>query len=188
MKSFILFLIILIIACWTFPHSDFMKKTRSGVKQEAFEPLNSSSLPPILKTYFANNHVKFEIYKIPNHVRDLLTLNSDFSSVYRNKSKISIIITEPKDKNSNFDLLHSTVKKSLSDYPNKFNLIYRYESNNIDYANPYDTDSARDLMEICKSFCLIDPQRETVLTFKKLTATEVESVEAIFQQYSEIVK
>ncbi len=188
MKSFIAFLIVLIIACWTLPHLDFMKKTRSGVKQESFVSLDSSSLPPILKTYFADKHVKFEIYKIPNHVRDLLTLNSDFSSVYQNKSKISVIITEPKEKNSNFDLLHSNVKKSLADYPNKFNLIYRYENNNISYANPYDTDAANDLQEICKSFCLIDPQRETLLTFKKLTATEVESVEVIFQQYSEVEK
>lgn len=188
MKSFITFLIILIIACWTFPHFDFMQKTRSGEKQESFEPLTAAYLPPILKTYFANNHVSFELYKIPNHIKDLLTLNSDFSSVFRNKSKMSIIIIEPKNENQNFKLLQGKLKTSVASYSNTFNIIYIYENKEISYPNPYDVRATKDLMEYCHYFCVIDPQRETLLTFKKLTATEVDSVEPILQQYSYLVK
>ena len=184
MKSFIAFLVLLIIACYAFPHFDFMQKTRTGEKQESFEPLTSSSLPPILKTYFVNNHVSFELYTIPNHVKDLLTLNADFSSVFRNKSKISILIIEPKNENTNFKLLHEKLKTSITSYSNKFNMIYMYENKEISY----DVRATKDLMEYCHYFCVIDPQRETLLTFKKLTATEANSIEPILQQYSYLIK
>lgn len=188
MKSFIAFLVLLIIACYAFPHFDFMRKTRTGEKQESFEPLTSSSLPPILKTYFVNNHVSFELYTIPNHVKDLLTLNADFSSVFRNKSKISILMIEPKNENPNFKLLHEKLKTSITSYSNKFDMIYMYENKEISYPNPYDVRATKDLMEYCHYFCVIDPQRETLLTFKKLTATEANSIEPILQQYSYLIK
>lgn len=187
MKSFILLIVVLIIFCCVFPHFDFMKKTRTGVVKESFESLNSSSLPPILKTYFINNNIRFELYTIPNHVKDLFTFNSDFSSVYRNKSKYSIILVEPQIENLNFKLLCNKIKDLSSSYPHKYNLIYKYEGS-VSYPNPYDTQAVKDLMEHCKYFCLIDPQNETLFTFRNLTATEVESVEAILQQYADIIK
>lgn len=187
MKSFILLLVVLIITFCTFPHLDFMKKTRTGAAQENFEPLNASSLPPILETYLRDNNINFELYTIPNHVKDLFALNSDFSSINKNKSKYSIILVQPRTENSNFKFLYDKLKDISSSYPNKFNIIHRYEGK-ISYPNSYDNQAAKDLMEHCNYFCLIDPQKETIFTFKKLTATEVESIEAILQQYSDITK
>lgn len=191
MKQFVVFLVILIIAGWTIPNLDFMKKTRTGAKQESYKSLTSSNLPEIAAAYIAENNIKIKMYELPNYIKDLFKYNGNFSSIYRSKPKYTIILIAPEvsSKDSiNFTSLRDKLESEVKNYPDSFNIIYILEDKNIHYTSPYDTEAVKSLMDHCNQFCLIDPKKNTLFTFKKISMTEINTLPVIIQQYAMLLK
>ena len=192
MKHFVVLLVVFVIACFAFPRFDFMKKTRHGEHQEDFKPLISKVLPYTLSNYILRNNVKFELAEYPNHVKDLFKYNTDFSIVYRSKPKYTLILIEPSDRLSlegqSFIMFEDRLTKQLKYYPQDFNIIYRRQDTYIDYSNPYDKTSAEILLKYCRNFCLIDPSRNSIFVFKRLSNTEIEAVPVLLQEYHNLLK
>ena len=176
MKDFIILFIAIVCLTFAFQKSNIFSTTRYGKRQESFKSLNASILPPVLAGYLAERHAKYELYLIPNYMTDFLSLNKDFKSVYNEKPKYSIILFAPTNDNA-------------SEYNSQsFNVLYFYENNNTIYENSYDNIAYKDLLEYCNHFCVIDPSRNTLLSFKRLGTSEMDSLSAILQQYSFMLK
>lgn len=192
MKDFIILFIAIVCLTFAFQKSNIFSTTRYGKRQESFKSLNASILPPVLAGYLAERHAKYELYLIPNYMRDFLSLNEDFKSVYNEKPKYSIILFAPTNDNASeynsFKLFYNTLKKELNNYSQSFNVLYFYENNNTIYENSYDNIAYKDLLEYCNHFCVIDPSRNTLLSFKRLGTSEMDSLSALLQQYSFMLK
>lgn len=192
MKHFLVFLVIFIIACFTLPNLDFSRKTRHGQVQENFKPLTSNVLPYVLANYLSKNFVKFEIAGIPNYVKDLFSYNKDFSIVYKTKPKYTLLLVEPVFEHSiesqNFKNFEDKLKQELKYYQGEYNIIYRQANAPVDYADPYDNIAVKDLLEVCRNFCLIDPSKNTIFVLKRLSKTEADVLPVLFQEYHGLLK
>ena len=73
-------------------------------------------------------------------------------------------------------------------YQDSFNLVIYGDNLPADYHLKYDKDAYNELIKYCGAFCLIDPSKDTIFVFNKITNTEKESLEILFQQYSFLLK
>lgn len=184
MKNFILLILSVILMLVCIMHFDLMATTRTGERLESFKSLDGSYLPPTLRTYLSNNHIRFELWTIPNYVKEFLATNKDYSIVYDSKPKYTILIYSSKIESSS-NIYHKTITDAIEPYAKYYNLIFQYKtSDKIVYNSPYDNRAVKELMEYCKSFCLIDPNRDTLFVFKNLKNTESDAIIALIQQYA----
>lgn len=187
MRHFILFVIIVLIGLFCLKDVHFFSKTNSGESFEYFKTETSVVLPPILANYLREAHVRYSVYKIPNYVEDFLTHNKDFSLVYKSAPKYSIIIFKPRDyvkENAPaFSPFYAKVQKSIKYYSKTFNLIVIEETVTPELLLHNDRVAYKDLKEYCGSFCVIDPTEWTMFVFNKITRSEVEAIDVLFQQY-----
>lgn len=192
MKHFIIFIIILIIAIISLQNSYMFSKTRTGESYGYFKTVTSQTIPPILANYLRESGVRYAVYQIPNFVKDFLERNKDFSIVYKSKPKFSVLIFSPEEKVkenvSNFSSFYTKIKEQVNSYPNSFNLVVYGDNLPADYRFRYDKDAYKELIKYCGAFCLVDPSRDMMFVFNKITNTEKESLEILFQQYSFLLK
>ncbi len=192
MKHFLVFIIILIIAIISLQNSYMFSKTRKGEPYGYFKTVTSQYIPPILANNLRETGVRYSVYQIPNFVKDFLVNNKDFNAVYNSKSKFSVLIFSPekkvKENVSNFQAFYTKVKEQVNMYPDSFNLIVYGDNLPADYRLKYDKDAYNELLKYCGAFCLIDPARDMMFVFNKITNTEKESLEILFQQYSFMMK
>ncbi len=192
MKHFVLFLVIFIIAIFSLQDLYMFSKTRTGQHYEYFKTITSQSIPPILANYLKNNNVRYSVYIMPNYVKDFLNHNKDFSVVYKSKPKFSVLIFSPdkkvKESSLNFMSFYSKVREQVNMYSDSFNLIVYGDNLKADYRLKYDKDAYKELLKYCGAFCLIDPSRDTIFVFNKISNSEKEALEALFQQYNFLVK
>ncbi len=193
MKSFIIFLFSLFIFVVYISHENIFSKTRSGEKQEAFVSISSEKLPPILKNYLATYSIRYKFYLMPNYIKEFLSENSDYSSVYNVKPNFTVLVFAPdKDKDKNYTGFSNFYLKLLSEskhYGNNFHILYKDKELTEDlYKDPYDKVAFKDLQNYCGYFCLIDPSNDTLFTFKNITDSETRALEVLFQQYSFLLK
>ena len=192
MKHFIVFIIALVIALISMQNSYMFSKTRTGESYEYFKTVTSQYIPSILANFLKESGVRYSVYKIPNFIKDFLMKNNDFSIVYASKPKFSVLIFSPernvKENISNFQSFYSKVKEQVNMYPESFNLVVYGENLASNYRLKYDKDAYNELIKYCGAFCLIDPSRDTMFVFTKITNTEKEALEVLFQQYSFINK
>ena len=192
MKHFIVFIIVLIIAVISLQNSYMFSKTGTGEPYGYFKTVTSQTIPPILANYLRNSGVRYSVYQIPNLVKDFLGRNKDFSIVYKSKPKFSVLIFSPekkvKENVSNFSSFYTKVKQQVNSYPDSFNLVVYGDNLSADYRLRYDKDAYKELIKYCGAFCLVDPSKDTMFVFNKITNTETESLEILFQQYSFLLK
>lgn len=192
MKHLVILIIILVFAIFSLQDLHMFSKTRTGQRYEYFKTVTSQTIPPILANYLRNNGVRYSVYVIPNYVRDFLKHNKDFSVVYNSKPKFSVLIFSPENKvkenASNFEMFYSKVREQINMYSHSFNLIVYGDNLPADYRLKYDKDAYKELLKYCGAFCLVDPSRDTIFVFNKISNTENEALEALFQQYSFLVK
>ncbi len=167
-------------------------KTRAGESYGYFKTVTSQYLPPILANNLRETGVRYSVYQIPNFVKDFLVNNKDFNTVYNSKPKFSVLIFSPekkvKENISNFQSFYKKVKEQVNMYQDSFNLVIYGDNLPADYRLKYDKDAYNELIKYCGAFCLIDPSKDTIFVFNKITNTEKESLEILFQQYSFLLK
>ncbi len=188
MQNLIIFLVIFIIFLFSFSNSHMMQKTRDGKKLENFETVNSQLIPQILANYLRNHSISYSVYKIPNYVRDLFKYHKNFSIIYSEHKKYSIILFVPSDKLSNdyaaFKPFYDKISEKVKEYPKTFNLISFNYDEKSDYKYSYDKLAYTDLQQYCDKFCFIDPTTNLMFTFNKISNSEVEALDVLFQQYA----
>lgn len=193
MKSFIIFLFSLFIFVVYISYENIFSKTRSGEKQEAFISLSSEKLPPILKNYLSTHSIRYNFYVMPNYIKDFLSENLDYSSVYKVKPKFTVLVFAP-DKNNDknyagFSNFYFKVLSESKHYGDKFTILYKDKELISDlYKDPYDKVAFKELQHYCGYFCLINPSNDTLFTFKNITDSETRAVDVLFQQYSFLLK
>lgn len=193
MKNLVVLLFAIIALIFSLQSFNLFKTTRTGDIQQSYTTLTSIDLPPIFASYLSSRNIRFELYKIPNYIKDFLSMNSEFSIVYRSKPKYTVIIFAPINESDkdyiSFQLFYEKLKKTIHNYPKNFNIIFRYENyDDVIYKNTYDNAAFKDLMQHCKHFCFIDPSKDTMFVFKKLTMSEINALEALFQQYDSLLE
>lgn len=193
MKNLVVLLFAIIALIFSLQSFNLFKTTRTGNMQQSYTTLTSKALPPIFASYLSSRNIRFELYKIPNYIKDFLSMNSEFSIVYRSKPKYTIIVFAPINESDKdyiaFQLFYEKLKKTIHNYPKNFNIIFRYENyDDVIYKNTYDNAAFKDLMLHCKRFCFIDPSNDTMFVFKKLTMSEANALEALFQQYDSLLE
>lgn len=173
----------MLICIW---HFDLFASTRQGEHLESFKSIDGSYLPSSLVSYLANNHIKFELWIIPNYIKEFLSTNKDYSVVYNSKPKYTILIYSSQNETStDNDFLYNTIANAIVPYAKYYNLIFQYKTNDKTvYKSPYDNRAVKDLMEYCRNFCLIDPNKDTLFVFKKLSNTETDAITALIQHYT----
>ncbi|MGN0030420.1 MAG: hypothetical protein ACI37Q_00520 [Candidatus Gastranaerophilaceae bacterium] len=190
MQGFILFLVLTIVFVVCFSQSQINQKTRTGQKMESMTTLTSQYLSPILSNYLREHYIKYALYKLPNYIIDLLKFNNNFSAAYSAQDKYLIIIFMPADKLSqeylSFKPFYDKIYTLVKEYDKKFQLItFEYDKTN-EFAQTYDKTAYKDLKKYCDKFCLINPSANTMFVFNKITNTEVEALDVVFQQYNNI--
>lgn len=185
MKNFITFLILICVFLSYLSYKNILSKTRSGERQEPFKSLTSQNLPPILANYLADRNIRYSLYKIPNNV--------DYSSVYKVSPKYTIILFAPVEKTDSayagFSVFYPKLLSEAKLYNNNFNILYNNRLSYDDlYNDPYDKVAFEQFRKHCNYFCLIDPSKDTLFTFKNITISETEALEVLFQQYSFLMK
>lgn len=187
MKSFIVFLISLVILIFAVQNMQVFQKTRDGKPFESYKTVSGDTLPPILTRYLANEGVRYSVYTIPNYVDDLFIHNLEYESIYKSKPKFSIILISPDSqikKDSSIRSFYDKVYEMTKKYENDFNLLVLNHEANKKYILSFDNQGYKGLKEHCAQFCIIDPARKTMFTFNRISITETEALEAVFQQYS----
>ena len=84
-------------------------------------------------------------------------------------------------------LFDEKIDSVLKRYKGNFNILV-FDEESKSYPFQYDKDAYRDLRVYCKHFCLVDPSRKTIFIFKRISNTEIEALEAVFQQYDRLLK
>ncbi len=190
MKSFIVFLLSLIVLIITIQNMQIFQKTRDGARFENYSTLSSDSLPPILAGYLANEGARYGLYKIPNYVKDLLVNNIEYEIIYKTKPKFSIILISPEaviSKEPSAKAFYDALYESAKKYENDFNLMVLNHEPDKKYILKFDNQGYKGLKEHCLEFCIIDPSRDTMFAFSRLSLTETNAIEAVLQQYSQLL-
>lgn len=187
MKELIVFIISVIILVFSVKDLPMFSTTRSGERFEYFDTIPSSDMPEVLRNYLKNENIVYHLYKIPNYVEDLLVYNNDFSIVYKSKPKYTIIVFSP-EKNlsenyASFKLFYEKLQKLSNEYSSSFNLITKNESDKVRYPMKYERQAYSELRNKCGGFCLINPSNNTIFVFKRITISEKDALDAVFQQY-----
>ncbi len=193
MRSFIAFIIILVAFFVSLQSTDFFAKTRDGHRYEYFNTVDAKNIPPIMAGYLRRLNIKYFIYKTPNYVKDLFLYNSEFRSIETSKPKCTVIVFPPSKEDkinsgSSFDYFYEKLTKLFQLYPNCFNKIIFTDSVERDYPMKYDNDALKSLKERCGSFCLVDPNRDTIFVFRRTTVTEGDALDVVFQEYNRLLK
>ena len=187
MKHFMVFLIVILLGLFCLRNSHFFSFTIRGERYEYFQTEDSSTLPQILATYLFNSNIRYSVYNIPNYVEDFLIYNKDFSYVYNTSPKCTVMIFKPKDnidKNEPaFRAFYDRVKSLVNEYPNSFNLTILEDTDTHKFVLREDKIAYKDLKEYCGKFCIINPQEGTMFVFAKISNTEKEALDVLFQQY-----
>ena len=179
MKSLVVFFISL-------QHMHVFMKTRNGIRFENFQTESSENLSPILTNYLNNAHVTYHLYKMPNYVVDFLKYNNEFSTIYKNKQKATMIIfSQDRKSESSATGFYYNAENLYKKYNTSYNLIVRNEVSSPDYIQYYDKVAYKDLREYCSGLCILNPSNDTMFTFKRITNSESEALEAVFQQYKQ---
>ena len=183
MKNFIVFVILLIAFLISLPKMHYFMKTRNGVRFENFQSESALNLSPILRNYLDNAHITYYLYKLPNYVIDFLKYDKEFSTIYKNTKKATIIIfSQDRKQETSATGLYSNAQNLQKKYAAVYNLIIRDEILPPKYIQEYDNIAYKDFREYCSGFCILNPSNNTMFTFKRITNTETEALEAIFQQ------
>lgn len=187
MKSFIVFLVSLIILLIAVQNMQMFQQTRDGKRFENYSDVPAATLPPILVKYLANEGARYAVYKIPNYVKDLLLYNDEYITVYKSKPKFSIILISPElfiEKQPSYKSFYDKVYELAKMYENDFNLLVLNLNKDKKYTLKFDEQGYKGLQEHCADFCIIDPSRDTMFSFNRISITETNALEAVFQQYS----
>lgn len=190
MKSFIVFLISIIVFIIAIQNMQIFQKTRDGVRFENYSTLSADSLPPILAGYLSNEGVRYTVYKIPNYVKDLLVHNIEYECVYKNKPKFTVLLISPDifiNKQPSYRAFYDKVYEMSKKYEEDFNLLLLNHDEKKKYILKFDEQGYKGLKEHCADFCIIDPSRDTMFTFSKVSITETNALEAVFQHYSALL-
>lgn len=166
------------------------QKTRDGVRFENYSTLSADSLPPILAGYLSNEGVRYTVYKIPNYVKDLLVHNIEYECVYKNKPKFTVLLISPDifiNKQPSYRAFYDKVYEMSKKYEEDFNLLLLNHDEKKKYILKFDEQGYKGLKEHCADFCIIDPSRDTMFTFSKVSITETNALEAVFQHYSALL-
>ena len=186
MKSLIVFFILLVVFFISLQHMHVFMKTRNGIRFENFQTESSENLSPILTNYLNNAHVTYHLYKMPNYVVDFLKYNNEFSTIYKNKQKATMIIfSQDRKSESAATGFYYNAENLYKKYNTSYNLIVRNEVSSPDYIQYYDKVAYKDLREYCSGLCILNPSNDTMFTFKRITNSESEALEAVFQQYKQ---
>ena len=163
--------------------------TKDGDRFEYFKSVTIEATPKILADYLKRTNVYYAIYKIPNYVREFMANDDKFSLVYSlDTNKFVVVIFNPSEyisTNENaYGLFYNELKKLIStEYKGKINLIVIDEPQKPSYKEKLARIAYKDLKEYCGGFCLIDPKAGTMFVFNKISNTEIEALEVLFQQY-----
>ncbi len=184
-KILVFGVIFTVVFIFALSESHFMQKTTSGEHFEDFTTIDSRFLPQVLSDYMKRNYVKYRFYKIPNYVKELFKYNKDFYPVYHSGKKHTVIIFTPAHKNTQLTPFFNKLSIETKIRQREFNLI-KINSDKVS-SPPYQT-AYKDLRSYCKNFCIIDPERNTLFTFSRITNTEVEALGVVFQEFGYIAK
>lgn len=165
--------------------SHFMQKTTKGEHFEDFTTIDSRFLPQVLSDYMKQNYVKYRFYKIPNYIKELFKYNKDFYPVYNSGKKHTVIVFTPANKNTQLTPFFNKLSIETKRCRREFNLIKinSGKENSLPYQSAY-----KDLRSYCKIFCIIDPERNTLFTFSRITNTEIDALGIVFQEFGYIAK
>ena len=186
MHKFSTLLLILVICGILFSQSHFLKKTRNGVSYGYYESLTKQELPYVLAEYLKNAKIPYTLYKMPNYVVDFLKYDKGFSHAYRSGKYMIITFTsEKKDlKYSSVDSFYNELDNLMSDNRRFYNYIRRDERKPPHFILDVDKDGYEDLRYYCKCFCLINPAKNTMFVFSKITDSERDALDVLIQQYA----
>ena len=188
MKNLVIFVILLIFFGIAMQDLPMFQKTRNGQPFEYYKTVTSDNIPPVLSKYLLDESIRYSLYRIPNYVKDLLVYNKDFESVYKSKPKYSIILLSPsnylKSDPNNYSRFYNKIKDLQAKYKSDFNLISINNTENIKYPIKYDNQGLKGLAEHCVGFCIVDPSRDIMFTFKRISASETKALDVLFQEYS----
>ena len=113
-----------------------------------------------------------------------LLFDFKFSTIYKNDKKATIIIfTQDRKQETAAVGLYSNAQNLQKKYSTMYNLIIRDEILPPKYMQKYNNIAYKDFREYCSGFCILNPSNNTMFTFKRITNSETEALEAIFQQF-----
>lgn len=190
MKNFLAFVIFLVVFFISLQSTGFFAKTRDGKAYDSFKTVNSKNIPYILAGYLKSSGVGYYIYHTPNYVDDLFVYNKDFSIVDKSKPRYTAIVFNNSDSDANKSVIKAFDEKldwALKQYDKNFNIMILSDEDKS-YPLKYEKDAYNDLKKYCNHFCLVDPSRKTIFVFKKISNSEVEALEAVFQQYDRLLQ
>ena len=133
--------------------------------------------------------MRYAVYEIPNYVKDFLIYNKIYKHIYKSESKFkyTVFLFDPQSyiekESMQYELFYAKVKKLVSRYQSSFNLFVINENINNDQILRVDKIAYKDFKEYCGFFCLVNPNNDTIFVYKRLSSTEIEALEAIFQHY-----
>lgn len=192
MKDFLILIVFCLILFFSLNNTHFMLKTRTGDSVGYFHTTTSNVLPQVLADYLRKLNIRYSIYILPNYVKDFLRHSKEFSFIYNSKSKYSILIFSPENyievDEAQYISFYNKVQKLAKKYSSSFNLFIVNEILKEKSVLKVDKAAYKDLKEYCGYFCLIDPNNDTLFTLKKITTSEMEVLDVIFQQYDKLVK
>lgn len=189
MRNFIAFTILLIAFVISLQSAGFFAKTRDGKPYEYFKTVDAKNIPKILAGYLYSSGIGYYIYHTPNYVDDLFVYNKDFSIIEKSKPKYTaIVFADYKSDSSDsvLELFNENLDEVHKRYNENFNMLV-LNGETRSYPFKYDNDAYKDLRNYCKHFCLVDPSRKTIFVFKRMSNTEVDALEAVFQQYNRLL-
>lgn len=184
-KILVFWVIFTVMFIFALSESHFMQKTISGERFEYFTTIDSRFLPQVLSDYMKRNYVKYRFYKIPNYVKELFKYHKDFYPIYNSGKKHTVIVFAPLNRNSLLTPFFNKLSTEVKKHQDEFNLIKisSDKKNSQLYKTAY-----KDLRSYCKNFCIIDPERNTLFTFSRITNTEMDALGIVFQEFSYIAK
>ncbi len=189
MKDFFILIFLCVVCFFSLNNVHFMTKTRVGQPLGYFNSVPSDSLPPILANYLRNNNVRYAIYEIPNYVKDFLIYNKLYKHIYKSKSKLKYTVflfdtqSYVEKDNMQYKLFYTKVKELVNKYQGAFNLFVIDENFSNEQILRVDKLAYKDFKEYCGSFCLVNPNNDTIFVYKRLSSTEIEALDAVFQHY-----
>ncbi len=187
-KTLVFFVLFTVMFLFALAESHFMQKTVNGQRFENFTIIDSRFLPQVLSNYMRRNYVKYQYYKLPNYITDLFKYNKDFYPIYHSGLKHTVIVFTSVNDNFVLGTFFNKISEQIKNHPDKFNYINHDSDKKVKYPHQAYNYAYKDLKDYCKQFCIIDPERNTLFTFSRITNSEIEALDIVFQEFGYIAK